>query len=69
MFLFVLQKTPHSFSDDPTLLNVAKNFKINVRDLYISAGAGFVVCLTGELLTMPGLPKIPAAVKMEEFDY
>jgi len=64
-----IAKTPHSFSDDPTLLNVAKNFKINVRDLYISAGAGFVVCLTGELLTMPGLPKIPAAVKMEEFDY
>lgn len=64
-----IAKTPHSFSDDPTLLNVPTNFKIKVRDVYISAGAGFAVCLTGELLTMPGLPKHPAAAKMEESDY
>lgn len=64
-----IAKTPHSFSDNPTLINVPKNFKIKVRDVYVSAGAGFVVCLTGEVLTMPGLPKIPAAVRMEERDY
>jgi len=61
-----IAKTPLSFSDDQHLLNVPKNFKIHVRDVYASAGAGFVVCLTGEVLTMPGLPKVPAAVKMEE---
>lgn len=64
-----IAKTPHSFSDDPTLLNVPKDFTLHVREVYISAGAGFAVCLTGELLTMPGLPKIPSAVKMEESDY
>lgn len=64
-----IAKTPHSFSDNPTLINTPKNFSIKVRDIYVSAGAGFIVCLTGELLTMPGLPKIPAAVKMEESDY
>ena len=64
-----IAKTPHSFSDDPTLINVPSHFKIKVRDVYVSAGAGFVVCLTGEVLTMPGLPKIPAAIKMEESDY
>lgn len=62
-------KTPHSFSDNPKMLNVPADFVINVRDVYLSAGAGFVVCLTGDLLTMPGLPLVPAAVKMEASDY
>ncbi|MFA7032024.1 MAG: formate--tetrahydrofolate ligase [Bacilli bacterium] len=60
-----IAKTPLSFSDNQHLLNVPKKFKIHVRDVYVNAGAGFVVCLTGKVLTMPGLPKIPAAVKME----
>ena len=64
-----IAKTPLSFSDNPDLLNVPSNFRIHVRDAYVSAGAGFIVCLTGEVLTMPGLPKIPSAVKMEETDY
>lgn len=64
-----IAKTPHSFSDDPKRLNTPKNFKITVRDAYLSAGAGFIVILTGKVLTMPGLPKIPAAVRMEESDY
>ena len=64
-----IAKTPLSFSDNAELLNVPRNFRIHVRDAYVSAGAGFIVCLTGEVLTMPGLPKIPAAVKMEESDY
>lgn len=64
-----IAKTPHSFSDNPSLLNVPKDFTITVRDVYLSAGAGFVVVLTGEVLTMPGLPLIPAAIKMEEVPY
>lgn len=63
-----IAKTPHSFSDDPTLLNVPKDFTIRVKDVYLSAGAAFVVVLTGEVLTMPGLPLVPAAQKMEECD-
>ncbi len=54
-------KTQYSFSDDPTLLGAPKNFRISVRNLKVSAGAGFIVALTGEVMTMPGLPKVPAA--------
>ncbi|HZJ69027.1 MAG TPA: formate--tetrahydrofolate ligase [Candidatus Eisenbacteria bacterium] len=56
-----MAKTQYSFSDDPTLLGAPDNFKITVRDIHISAGAGFIVVLTGAILTMPGLPKKPAA--------
>ena len=59
-------KTPASFSDDPTLLNVPRGFTFHVREVKLSNGAGFIVCLCGSVLTMPGLPKIPAAVKMED---
>ncbi|MCL1902907.1 MAG: formate--tetrahydrofolate ligase [Oscillospiraceae bacterium] len=54
-------KTQYSFSDDPTKLGRPKNFRITVRDLRLSAGAGFIVVLTGEIMTLPGLPKVPAA--------
>lgn len=58
-------KTQYSFSDDPTKLGAPKNFKITVRNLKVDAGAGFIVALTGEIMTMPGLPKIPAAEKID----
>ena len=60
-----MAKTQYSFSDDPTLLGRPSNFEITVREIKISAGAGFLVALTGEVMTMPGLPKIPAATKMD----
>lgn len=59
-------KTPLSFSDNPKLLGVPKNFNITVREVRLSAGANFLVALTGDVMTMPGLPKVPAAVLMEE---
>jgi formate--tetrahydrofolate ligase len=58
-------KTQYSFSDDAKLLGAPKNFRINVRNLKISAGAGFIVALTGDIMTMPGLPKVPAAEKID----
>lgn len=54
-------KTQYSLSDDPTKLGKPENFEITVRDVKLSAGAGFVVALTGDIMTMPGLPKVPAA--------
>ncbi len=56
-----MAKTQYSLSDDPTLLARPKGFKITVRDIRVSNGAGFLVALTGEIMTMPGLPKVPAA--------
>ena len=56
-----IAKTQYSFSDDPTKLGRPKGFKINIRDVYPSAGAGFVVALAGEIMTMPGLSKTPSA--------
>lgn len=60
-----MAKTQYSLSDDPTLKGRPRGFRIAVRDLRISAGAGFVVALTGEVMTMPGLPKVPAAMHMD----
>ncbi len=60
-----MAKTQYSFSDDPALLGAPKNFTITVRNLKVCAGAGFLVALTGDILTMPGLPKIPAAEKID----
>ncbi|MBR2578055.1 MAG: formate--tetrahydrofolate ligase, partial [Erysipelotrichaceae bacterium] len=60
-----MAKTQYSFSDDPTLLGAPKNFTVSVRNLKVSAGAGFIVALTGEIMTMPGLPKVPAAEKID----
>lgn len=58
-------KTQYSFSDDATLLGAPTGFRINVRELKVSAGAGFLVALTGSIMTMPGLPKVPAANGMD----
>ena len=61
-----IAKTPQSFSDDPKVLNVPQNYTITIREVRLSAGANFIVPLTGAIMTMPGLPKVPAAVKMED---
>ncbi len=63
-----MAKTQYSFSDDPTLLGAPKGFTVSVRNLKVSAGAGFIVALTGEIMTMPGLPKVPAAEKIDVDD-
>ena len=60
-----MAKTQYSLSDDQTKLGAPTGFKITVRELRISAGAGFIVALTGNVLTMPGLPKKPAAENMD----
>ena len=56
-----LAKTQYSFSDNAALLGAPENFKITVKNVKLNAGAGFIVVMTGDILTMPGLPKIPAA--------
>lgn len=60
-----IAKTQYSFSDDMTKLGVPENFEVTVREVKISAGAGFIVALTGSIMTMPGLPKEPAAEKID----
>ena len=61
-----MAKTPNSITDDAKVLGAPTGFTITVREVRLSAGAGFIVPLTGAVMTMPGLPKVPAAVKMEE---
>ena len=56
-----MAKTQYSFSDDPTKLGAPEGFTVTVRNVKVSAGAGFVVALMGDIMTMPGLPKKPAA--------
>ena len=60
-----IAKTQYSFSDDPTKLGAPENFKVTIKNVKVSAGAGFIVVLTGDILTMPGLPKVPAAEKID----
>ena len=60
-----IAKTQYSFSDDPAKLVAPKGFTVTVRNVKVSAGAGFLVALTGEIMTMPGLPKKPAAVNID----
>lgn len=60
-----IAKTQYSFSDNQKLLGAPENFRITVRNLRVSAGAGFVVALTGSIMTMPGLPKVPAAERID----
>lgn len=60
-----MAKTQYSLSDDPSLLGRPSGFEITVREVRVSAGAGFVVALTGDVMTMPGLPKVPAANNMD----
>ena len=67
-FPVCIAKTQYSLSDDPTLLGRPKDFNIEVRECYVSAGAGFVVVITGQIMTMPGLPKVPAAENIDVID-
>ena len=60
-----MAKTQYSFSDDPSLLGAPEGFDVTVRNLKVSAGAGFIVALTGDIMTMPGLPKVPAAENID----
>ena len=60
-----MAKTQYSFSDDPALLGAPEGFDVTVRNLKVCAGAGFIVALTGDIMTMPGLPKVPAAEKID----
>ncbi|MBE6910983.1 MAG: formate--tetrahydrofolate ligase [Ruminococcaceae bacterium] len=60
-----IAKTQYSFSDDPKKLGAPENFTVTVRNVKVSAGAGFIVVLTGDIMTMPGLPKVPSAEKID----
>ena len=60
-----MAKTQYSFSDDPSLLGRPENFTVTVKDARLSAGAGFIVMITGDIMTMPGLPKVPSAEKID----
>lgn len=64
-----MAKTPLSMSDNPEIIGAPEGFCITIRELTLSAGAGFIVALTGEIVKMPGLPKVPSAVLMEEVPY
>jgi formate--tetrahydrofolate ligase len=63
-----MAKTQYSLTDDQTKLGAPTDFEVTVRNLKISAGAGFIVALTGEIMTMPGLPKVPSAVRIDVDD-
>ena len=63
-----IAKTQASLSDDPALLGAPAGFTVTVRSVTVSAGAGFLVALTGDVLTMPGLPKVPAAENIDVDD-
>ena len=60
-----MAKTQYSFSGDASLLGAPEDFVVTVRNVKVSAGAGFLVALTGDILTMPGLPKVPSAEKID----
>ena len=64
-FYICMAKTPLSLSDNPKLVGEPKDFVITVREIRVSAGAKFLVCLTGDVMTMPGLPKVPLANKID----
>ena len=63
-----IAKTQYSFSDDPTKLGAPEDFTVTVKNVKVSAGAGFIVVLTGDIMTMPGLPRVPAAEKIDVTD-
>jgi formate--tetrahydrofolate ligase len=67
-FPVCMAKTQYSLSDDPKKLGRPEGFTLNVRDVYVNAGAGFVVALTGSIMTMPGLSKSPAAFGIDVND-
>ena len=60
-----MAKTQYSFSDNKDLLGAPEGFDVTIKSVKVSAGAGFVVALTGDIMTMPGLPKVPAAEKID----
>ncbi len=60
-----MAKTQYSLSDDPTLLGRPSGFTVNISEVKVSAGAGFLVAMTGDIMRMPGLPKVPAANKID----
>ena len=60
-----MAKTQYSFSDDASLLGAPRGFTVTIRNVKVSAGAGFIVALTGDIMTMPGLPKVPAAERID----
>ena len=60
-----MAKTQYSLTDDPTKLGAPTGFTVTVRNVKVSAGAGFLVALTGDIMTMPGLPKVPAAERID----
>ena len=64
-FPVCMAKTQYSLSDDPSKLGRPSDFTLTVREVKLSAGAGFIVALTGTIMTMPGLPKAPAALKID----
>ncbi len=68
-FPVCMAKTPLSLSDNPEIIGAPEGFTMTIRELSLSAGAGFIVALTGEILRMPGLPKMPSAVLMEDLPY
>ncbi|MCD7860345.1 MAG: formate--tetrahydrofolate ligase, partial [Oscillospiraceae bacterium] len=63
-----IAKMQYSFSDDPTLLGAPKDFTVSIKQVKVSAGAGYLVVLTGDIMTMPGLPKSPAAERIDVDD-
>ena len=63
-----MAKNQYSLSDDPKKLGRPTGFTVNIREVYVSAGAGFVVAITGTIMTMPGLPKVPAAEAIDVDD-
>ena len=67
-FPVCIAKTQYSLSDDQTKLGRPSDFTVNVREVYASAGAGFVVAVLGSIMTMPGLPKVPAANNIDVDD-
>ena len=64
-----MAKNQYSLSDDPKKLGRPTGFTVNIREVYVSAGAGFVVAITGTIMTMPGLPKVPAAEAIDAVSY
>ena len=67
-FPVCIAKTQYSLSDNPALLGRPEGFEVTVQELRISAGAGFIVVLLGDIMTMPGLPKKPAALNIDIYD-
>ena len=64
-YYICMAKTPNSLTDNPKIIGAPKDFPITIRDIRVSTGAKFIICLTGEVMTMPGLSKEPMALKID----